>query len=210
MKDNHLLCICIIFIIFIISYSYYKQQKYSDYVIYIPNFLSQKEYSEIKKLMEQDSRPFEINKNGLIKKTIIDKKINKIFYSLQNKETINQYTNNNVFESKVPIEYRIYQLHNGMNWHKDTLLYDSPQYECVYTIQNTSDSKTEYIDYNGEKHSVWTKPNSLMIVRANGYFHHVKPVTKGKREILKLIYTPSKRINRENYHEYNNALHGNT
>ena len=48
------------------------------------------------------------------------------------------------------------------------------------------------------KHNVWTKPNSLMIVKADSYKHGVKPVTKGTREILKMIYTPTHTINEKN------------
>ena len=97
-----------------------------------------------------------------------------------------------------------------MRWHSDILLYDKPQYECVYTISNNSDSTTDYIDHWGIKHKVWTKPNSLMIVRANGYKHGVNPVNKGRREIIKLIYTPTDKINYKNIYSYNNALNGNT
>ena len=72
---------------------------------------------------------------------------------------------------------------------------DKPQYEAVYTIRNNTDSLTEWIDDNNKIHSVWTKPNSIMIVKAQGYKHHVTPVNDGEREILKLIYTQSDNIN---------------
>lgn len=205
----------IIFIIlcsFIILYFYFSklQENYDDYVIYIPNFLDKQEYYKILDSIKKDNRPYDINRNGLFKQTIIDKRITKLFYSPKYIQKINHITGNKVMESKIPIEYRIYQLHNGMEWHKDILLYKQPQYECVYTINNTSDSKTEYIDHNRNKHSIWTEPNSLMIVRANGYYHHVKPVTKGEREILKLVYTPTKKLNPETITEYKRALVGDT
>jgi len=85
-----------------------------------------------------------------------------------------------------------------MNWHSDVLLYEIPQYQCVYTLSNDSDSTTDYIYHWNIKHKVWTKPNSLMIVRVDGYFHGVNPVNKGKREIVKLIYTPTDKINQRN------------
>jgi hypothetical protein len=209
MKLLHILLIIMILIL-IYLYIHKKKESYKDYVIYIPNFLDTQEYDSLLKSLKNDSRPYDINKNGLLKRTIIDKKINNLFYSPKYIQQLSQLTGKQIMSSKIPIEYRIYQLHNGMNWHIDTLLYEEPQYECVYTIHNTSDSKTEYIDYNKDKHSLWTEPNSLMIVRANGYFHHVKPVKKGKREILKLIYTPTKKINLQNMDEYKQAFIGNT
>ena len=33
-----------------------------------------------------------------------------------------------------------------MKWHKDTLLYEKPQYEAIYTIDNLSESETEWMD----------------------------------------------------------------
>ena len=45
-----------------------------------------------------------------------------------------------------------------------------------------------------------------MIVKADSYKHGVKPVTKGTREILKMIYTPTKTINEKNKMAYNYAL----
>ena len=82
--------------------------------------------------------------------------------------------------------------------HIDTLLYEEPQYEAVYTIRNTSNSYTEWIDGDNIKHSEWTEPNSLLIVKAKGYKHHVTPVLNGEREILKLIYTQTDKVN-DNY-----------
>ena len=87
-----------------------------------------------------------------------------------------------------------------MEWHSDLLMYQKPQYEAIYTIRNTSNSLTEWIDERGKKHSKWTEPNSILIVKANGYRHHVLPVETGEREIMKLIYTQTKEIN-NNYTE---------
>ena len=88
-----------------------------------------------------------------------------------------------------------------MKWHIDTLLYDKPQYELIYTIDNSSNSVTEWIDDKGNKNQLWTEPNSLLIVKANGYNHNVTPVTIGTRHILKLIYTQSKKYNDNYLHE---------
>jgi len=168
MKNHTLLILLLLLIVSFLIYSYYDESEYNDYVIYIPDFLDQKDYHRLLKLIRNDSRPYGINRNGLQKKTINSEQINDLFYSDQQVQKLNRITNNVVRRSKIPIEYRIYQKNKGMNWHKDILLYKEPQYECVFTVSNSSTSRTEYIDHTGKKHSVWTKPNSLMIVRADG------------------------------------------
>ena len=111
--------------------------------------------------------------------------------------------NYNIFKSDFPIEYRIYPKNSkGMNLHSDTLLYDLPQYEAIYTIHNHSDSLTKWEDENNTEYSVWTKPNSMLIVKAAGLRHMVTPVTTGTRSILKLIYTQSDNTN----NNYKNEL----
>lgn len=84
-----------------------------------------------------------------------------------------------------PVEYRKYPPGaGGMIWHRDLELVGR-QYEFVYTVQNTSDSHTLYKDFFGKVHSVWTEPNSLIILRASGVLHSVTPVTTGERTIVK-------------------------
>tara|TARA_B100000795_G_C22673886_1_gene389034 strand:+ start:602 stop:871 length:270 start_codon:yes stop_codon:yes gene_type:complete len=61
----------------------------------------------------------------------------------------------------------------------------------VFTLDNDSDSRTEWVDPTGERHSVQTEPNSAIIVRAGqlGPPHRVTPSRRGERWILKLVYT---------------------
>lgn len=85
---------------------------------------------------------------------------------------------------RLPIEFRRYPTGSqGMKWHKDTPL--GQKYECVYTVANTSDSHTMYRDFWGRTHSVWTEPNSLVVLQPNGVWHGVTPVTRGERTIIK-------------------------
>jgi hypothetical protein len=87
----------------------------------------------------------------------------------------------------LPIEYRKYPIGaKGMLWHRDSCMIGN-QYECVYTLTNTSDSETLYKDFFGRVHRVWAEPNSLIVVRAGGVEHAVTPVTKGERTILKFV-----------------------
>ena len=105
--------------------------------------------------------------------------------------------NNKIYESEFPPEYRIYPSNTpGMHWHSDLLLYDKPQYEIILTLSNDSNSLTEWIDNNGALHSLWTEPNSILVVKANGYKHHVTPITNnGTRSIIKYILTQSDNFN---------------
>jgi hypothetical protein len=88
----------------------------------------------------------------------------------------------------IPIEYRKYVIGSYMDWHKDTqMLPDQLQYECVITLTNTSDSLT-LLEYDTGIKKLITKPNSLLLVRANGINHKVTPLTKGERTILKIVF----------------------
>lgn len=87
-----------------------------------------------------------------------------------------------------PVEYRVYPPGAHMSWHKDEALYVEPQYELIYTVSNTSDSYTEWKDECHQRFQEWTEPNSLLVVRAEGFYHRVSPVTRGERGIIKLMY----------------------
>lgn len=90
---------------------------------------------------------------------------------------------------EIPIEYRKYVIGSYMDWHKDTpMLPDQLQYECVITLTNSGDSLTLLQYKNGIK-KLSTKPNSLLLVRANGITHKVTPLAKGERTILKIVFS---------------------
>ena len=74
-----------------------------------------------------------------------------------------------------------------MKWHRDTMLIGR-QYECVYTLTNTSDSVTKWRDFIGNEHPVRPEPNSLIVVQAGGVEHAVTPVTIGERTIVKFVF----------------------
>ena len=92
------------------------------------------------------------------------------------------------YRRMIPIEYRKYEVGGGgMKWHRDVSLIRR-QYECVYTLTNTSDSFTVRRDFFGREHHVWAEPNSLIVVRAQGVMHGVTPVTTGERTIVKFAF----------------------
>lgn len=179
---------------------------HTDCIVYIPNFLSDQEIQQLHKCIHSNSES-KLNHNGLLTKTL-DRRMNHLFYTHEKLQQISDLTGVQVYPSQIPCEYRRYNQSQGMRWHKDVQLYTQPQYECVYTLSNTSDSTTDYIDEWGIKNKVWTEPNSLMIVKAQGFNHGVNPVNHGVREIIKLIYTPTDKINPLKRKEYFQALNG--
>ena len=98
---------------------------------------------------------------------------------------IRELTDNNlIYLSDYPIELRKYVKGCFMSPHKDTQIYKIPQYECVFTISNTTDSVT-----NVDGDEIRTIPNSLLILKACGATHHVTEVSSGERNFLKFIFT---------------------
>ena len=106
-------------------------------------------------------------------------------------EALSEITGRTLVPSEYPVELRMYTTHAEMGWHQDDTLYVEPQVEVVLTLENTSDSETEWIDARGERHAQWTAPNSALIVSAGdeGPLHRVTPLRRGERTILKLCYT---------------------
>ena len=77
-----------------------------------------------------------------------------------------------------------------MNKHKDHLIYKIPQYECILTLSNSTDSYT-ILEPQGkaDNKKIKSKPNSLIIVKAQGIEHEVTTVNQGERYFLKFIFT---------------------
>ena len=167
---------------------------YNDDVYYIEDFLSDEEYNYINNYFKNINN-LKSEKFRLIK-PIFDENIDNIFYSEKYINKIKNVINENIKKSDFPIEFRIYpEGSSGMKCHKDTLLYEEPQYEMVYTIENESDSYTNWYSYLGWNNKIYTKPNSLIIVKAQENIHCVSPVKEGFRTILKLIYTQTDKYN---------------
>lgn len=177
------LIICLLYIIFS-----YKDTTKNDNVIYIKEFLSKSDFKKVSGLTK-DKNTFMYEDFRYAKPLFEEAEIYDIFYGEKSMDTIQTYLNNKIYPSEFPIEHRIYHRDSsGMRWHKDTLLYTKPQYEAIYTIDNQSKSMTQWKDETEKLHEIWTEPNSLLIVKADGYNHHVTPPLTGEREILKLIY----------------------
>jgi hypothetical protein len=195
-------CIILLFIIFILifffHYSINFNQSKND-IYYIEDFFTPNEFEIITNHLKTISRKDLKNEKFRLVSTLNNKTISNIIYSQRNINKINKIVGTKLFKSEFPIEYRIYPTKSpGMHCHTDTLLYDLPQYEAVLTINNTSDSYTTWYSYNKEEHKIYTKPNSLLLVKAKGNRHCVSPINKGERSIMKYIYTQSDK-NNKNY-----------
>lgn len=90
-----------------------------------------------------------------------------------------------------PIEYRRYPSNSGgMDAHVDTVLYDTPQMEAVYTVSNTDTcTRFVYTDNDGKRRELQPKRGDLIYVQAGRTVHEVTPLCDGERNILKFATT---------------------
>lgn len=193
-------CIIVILYIILLYFVFFIDDKNinDENIIYIENFLDKKDYKKVLQL-DKNKETF-IYENFRYAKPLKEEYIYNIFYDKKYVDLLQGNIEPKIYPSDFPIEHRFYPDDSqGMKWHKDTLLYEKPQYEAIFTITNESESKTQWRDKNGNLQELWTKPNSILVVKAQGYEHQVTPPVIGEREILKLIYTQSKNVN-ENYH----------
>jgi hypothetical protein len=112
---------------------------------------------------------------------------------------------------EIPVEVRSYEkIGASMSWHKDECLYDPPQFEFIFTVENNSDCVTMWKKNENENekennindknkdenenvneiHSQETHPNSLLLLQAgpDGPEHCVTSLKHGRRVILKCAY----------------------
>ena len=177
----------------------------NNYIIYKKNIFPKEIYDEIVKLTNNYKSKLKrdkYNKNRYGCYVPKNSKLYSIIYSKKFKSILEKIVNEKLDYSDFPIEYRIYpNKSKGMSWHSDSLLYNEPQYELVFTINNTSNSKTVWRDKNNENF-IKTEPNSLIIVRANAAEHKVTPNKFGERNILKFIYAKKKSSINKNLLKY--------
>jgi hypothetical protein len=89
----------------------------------------------------------------------------------------------------VPVEIRTYDKAGaGMQWHVDDILYDPPQIEIVWTLENTSDCKTMWREATEVLRKLETDANSVIILKAGGVPHCVSSLKQGRRVIVKCVY----------------------
>ena len=95
---------------------------------------------------------------------------------------------------EIPVEVRLYeQVGASMAWHQDDILYDPPQLELIFTVENNSDCVTMWKMGSTEEQndticSQETHANSLLLLLAGGPEHCVTSLKRGRRVILKCAY----------------------
>lgn len=158
------------------------------------NFFDDTDFNNIKKFTNKFSLYNDPRSNERLS-SCVDFTKYKNFYDLiyNNKKFIKTIKNikNKDLDFKeypsFPIEYRKYFTGSkGMSWHIDTSLFKPDAFEIVLTLNNSSDSKFEWIE-NGMLNSFLPKKNDLVIVRPQSVQHRVTPITIGDRSILKFV-----------------------
>lgn len=129
--------------------------------------------------------------------------VHRAFMNQNVAHRLGQLTGQVLQPADVPVEYRIYPQGSCMDWHQDVALYTTPQYELVFTLENTSDSQTQWRDADGRRRGGWTEPNSVIMVRAENVVHRVTPITTGERSIVKFVYTTTLEKTNEFYDNLN-------
>jgi hypothetical protein len=167
-----------------------------DGIIYEENVLSkedmqflQSEFSDLKRnsnfKMEEASGTY--NRSSV--KINTDTKTYSVMSSDKVLDKIRKLTGDSaVVLGDYPVEMRIYGIGGTMDWHSDTILYAPAQWECVLTLNNDTDSATDIVTYRDELYTIETRPGSILLVRAGGLYHRVKPSSHGERVIIKALY----------------------
>jgi len=195
-----LLILLFILLFAIVGFTYYKYLKVKPKkYIYEENFLTQYDFQALLKELENYNELLDKSKetsNNLVRyNLVLDKNGNSTDMDTTNpitamlkkyEQSIRKLTNNHslYLAKNFPIEYRKYEKGSFMKKHRDTLIYKIPQYECVLTLSNTTDSVTMMEDT-----PVKAAVNSLIIVKAGGLEHEVTKVNIGERKFIKFIYT---------------------
>lgn len=115
---------------------------------------------------------------------------------------------------EIPVEVRLYEkVGASMAWHQDDVMYDPPQLEVVFTVENNSNCATMWKKQvgdekiNDEIHSQETHPNSMILLLAGGPDHCVTSLKRGRRVILKCayVYEGATYVGEEDYNKFGKA-----
>jgi hypothetical protein len=157
--------------------------------VYKQDFMDRTDYKilleELKKYDQKLEKSWQNSKNVKRYNFVLDSPV--IIQLIKKYENKIRHLTHNIsiyLANNFPIEYRKYVEGSFMKKHRDVQIYKLPQYECVLTLSNSTDSFT---DIEGRK--IKAEPNSIIILKANGVEHEVTKVTHGERKFLKFIFT---------------------
>ncbi|GBF92315.1 hypothetical protein Rsub_05517 [Raphidocelis subcapitata] len=175
-----------------------QQRKKPPAVVYLPNFLHPDDFETVRREFRQLSPKLRAELNTVAVGRLgcylpRDSPSVAILSSPEVAEALTERLRapTPLRASDFPMELRTYQSGAHMPWHRDEQLYDLPQWECIYTVENSSDSVTQWRDETGALWEQATDANSLLAVLAEAWDHRVTPARRGSRAIIKLIYTSS-------------------
>ena len=168
-------------------------------VLYLPNFLEPDEFESIRlecrRLRSKAKHEKDSIAVGRLGRILTPKTASfKAFMSEAMASRLNELTGlEGLRPSDYAVEVRYYPIGACMEWHRDDQLFEPAQLEVVFTLENSSDSNTQWLTSSGELESIWTEPNSIIAVTAgaDGPMHRVTPIKRGERSILKLVYCRS-------------------
>lgn len=179
-----ILIIVLIILIFLIYYLFFLE----NYIYIENNFLENEDLKKIKNVLNNIKK---LNENKYKKFIKLDKEKYKQIYDIiykndKLKKIIKKEFNKEFRYPKYPIEYRIYKEQiELLPWHQDKKLMNN-YLECIYIIENTSDSKFQYLK-KLKIHDYVQKNNDLIIVKPKDIIHRITEINNGNKIILKFI-----------------------
>lgn len=197
MRKNILIFIIIIIIILISffvfkNYKNYKKQPLIKDLFYLTNFVDISDFNHLKQALDRYNQNLEQSRESLSNvnrynfKLPPDSKLNVILDNMIKQIREKTGLKNLRLLRDTGIEYRKYEPGSFMDWHQDIILTNPPQWECVFTLRNNSDSVTEFQDPLSKSiEKIKSEENSLIMLRAGGIPHQVTLTTKGERYFLK-------------------------
>ncbi len=202
MKKNLFILLLVsifIFILFFSPYNEYNKKKQIEKFSYIyeKNFFSNQDFNllknELKKADSDLEKSVEKLPNVYRYNLVVESPVIKNLIKKYEEKIKKLVLNNKIYlANNFPIEYRKYVKGSFMLKHRDQLIYEIPQYECVFTVTNSTDSYTVI----GDK-KISSEPNSIIILKAQGIEHEVTKVNKGERKFLKFIFTETDKFYNE-------------
>ena len=202
---KYILVIVIVLVILIFMRLFWRKPSDPDILI-LPDFYSPKQFNDIMDIIDKTSGELKYDERHSQRKTYMYKNNNQYFTTLSYllntqslRDTLERVQSKSSRPNEFPIEYRRYDSSSkGMGWHQDKPIFNGVYYECVLTLDNTSDSIFEYIQDNEVKRLA-TRPNTLVCVTPDSIQHRVTPCRKGKRDIIKFVATFVNNTTNQNY-----------
>lgn len=203
--NKYIFVVILVLIITILVCAFWRTPVDPDILI-LPDFYSPNQFNDIMNMIHKTSGELKHDERHSQRKTYMYKNSNQYFtpfsrllhtQSLRN--TLERVQSKSSRTNEFPIEYRRYDSSSkGMAWHQDKPIFNGVYYECVLTLDNTSDSVFEYIQ-NNKVQRIKTKANTLICVTPNSIQHRVTPCKKGKRDIIKFVATFVNNTTNQNY-----------